>query len=345
MSKELHYTAKDFERYHNGGMTAAEMHQLEKAALNDPMLADALEGYRFSKAPVTEMATLQSRLQERIQSASKKNRTVWLQPWMRIAALAVLIAGAGWLVVQTFSTHENNLSTSAPSMNREERGAESMADSTVTALDQLPLTHSTDSYTRDLASQNIETQSRSMQPPQAVTTAPVTTMQDAATEKPLPLNRSKEGEQAKASPQNEIATLRSAAPPAVLHQQSDSIENKQDAMRNEARLGEVVVVRGYGTTRAKARMDTDSLGQPQIGWPAFEEYIAKNRKPVLPLAKKGVLESSVALSFTIDPQGNPVNIVVTQSIDKQMDEEAIRLLKEGPRWKGRAGSVKILFPN
>ena len=44
MSNGYNYTAKDFERYHNGGMTAAEMHQLEKAALNDPMLADALDG-------------------------------------------------------------------------------------------------------------------------------------------------------------------------------------------------------------------------------------------------------------------------------------------------------------
>ena len=39
------FTAGDFERYHNGSMSPLEMHQLEKAAMEDPFLADALEGY------------------------------------------------------------------------------------------------------------------------------------------------------------------------------------------------------------------------------------------------------------------------------------------------------------
>ncbi|RYZ52302.1 MAG: hypothetical protein EOO14_16925, partial [Chitinophagaceae bacterium] len=162
MSNGYNYTAKDFERYHNGGMTAAEMHQLEKAALNDPMLADALEGYRFAKAPVAEIGTLQNRLQQRIDSDKKKDRVVWMQPWLRIAALAVLIAGAGWLVVNTFSTSENNLATSTPFLNKEERAAP-MADSTVTVLQQPPAAFSIDSNGQDLALQKTEVQKRTLQ--------------------------------------------------------------------------------------------------------------------------------------------------------------------------------------
>jgi|GEM_PF-2043385 len=39
------YTRTDIENYLQGNMTAAEMHAIEKAALKDPFLADAMEGY------------------------------------------------------------------------------------------------------------------------------------------------------------------------------------------------------------------------------------------------------------------------------------------------------------
>ena len=39
------FTASDIEKYHKGLLSAQEKHALEKAALDDPFLADALEGY------------------------------------------------------------------------------------------------------------------------------------------------------------------------------------------------------------------------------------------------------------------------------------------------------------
>src|SRR5258706_15716690 len=39
------YTAEDIHRYFSGKMTTTQMHAMEKAALNDPLLTDAMEGY------------------------------------------------------------------------------------------------------------------------------------------------------------------------------------------------------------------------------------------------------------------------------------------------------------
>jgi hypothetical protein len=39
-----HYTAADLQRYVQGKLSAREMHAMEKAALDDPFLADAMEG-------------------------------------------------------------------------------------------------------------------------------------------------------------------------------------------------------------------------------------------------------------------------------------------------------------
>ena len=63
------FTAGDFERYHNGSMSPLEMHQLEKAAMEDPFLADALEGYAFTQTPGEDRAWLQSQLQAKTEGA------------------------------------------------------------------------------------------------------------------------------------------------------------------------------------------------------------------------------------------------------------------------------------
>lgn len=44
-AEHIYYTLQDIERYLNGSMTPQEMHELEKAALTDPLLADAIDGY------------------------------------------------------------------------------------------------------------------------------------------------------------------------------------------------------------------------------------------------------------------------------------------------------------
>jgi hypothetical protein len=59
------YTAQDIERYYSGQMPAEEMHALEKAALEDPFLADALDGYKFTPTPAADIAGLKQALAER----------------------------------------------------------------------------------------------------------------------------------------------------------------------------------------------------------------------------------------------------------------------------------------
>ena len=59
------YTPADFERYHAGTMPVNEMHELEKAALEDPFLADALEGYAYTTSIENDIADLKERLNKK----------------------------------------------------------------------------------------------------------------------------------------------------------------------------------------------------------------------------------------------------------------------------------------
>lgn len=101
------FSAADIEKYHRGQLSAVEMHALEKAALDDPFLADALEGFATPGVAVAaDLAALSNRLADRIQAT---NKVIELPKarlsvrWLRAAAMIVLVAGAGFLVYRLAS--------------------------------------------------------------------------------------------------------------------------------------------------------------------------------------------------------------------------------------------------
>ncbi len=109
------FTAKDIEMYHNGQLTPAEMHAMEKAALDDPMLADALEGFSLIESTAIEpgMHDLQERLTQRISQNEKRKTPVILfykKNWFRVAAMFVLFAGLGFMIYQfSFNQKEKDI--------------------------------------------------------------------------------------------------------------------------------------------------------------------------------------------------------------------------------------------
>src|SRR5216684_117862 len=71
------YSSSDIEKYLSGELSDPEMHALERAALDDPFLADALEGMAVHRSlpghPVFEqdVAGLHKRLEERVSAGEK----------------------------------------------------------------------------------------------------------------------------------------------------------------------------------------------------------------------------------------------------------------------------------
>ena len=88
------------------------------------------------------------------------------------------------------------------------------------------------------------------------------------------------------------------------------------------------------------RKDTAELEEPEVGWGYYNTYVENNLKIPDNIRKKGTL-NNVELSFDVDKTGQPVNIKVTKSSKcKECDDEAIRLLKEGPKWKKKGKRSK-----
>ncbi len=108
------FTVTDIERYQKGLMTARERHALEKAALDDPFLADAIEGYGHATINANEdLAELRKRLDNRtgktaINPGLRVSKSSF--GWWKVAAMIIVVIGAGLLVYQfAFNTKSTQL--------------------------------------------------------------------------------------------------------------------------------------------------------------------------------------------------------------------------------------------
>ena len=78
-------------------------------------------------------------------------------------------------------------------------------------------------------------------------------------------------------------------------------------------------------------------------------FIQENMRYPKSAAKKSI-EGRVICQFTIKKDGSIDNIVVLKSIHKSLDEEAIRLIKNMPKWKpgknykGEVQDCKYMIP-
>jgi TonB family protein len=76
----------------------------------------------------------------------------------------------------------------------------------------------------------------------------------------------------------------------------------------------------------------------------FYEYM-KNEIKYPEVAKNNKIQGKVFLSFTVEKNGKLTNVVITRSLSKETDAEAIRVIKNSPSWepgllKGKPVRVK-----
>lgn len=91
------------QQYLEGKLDPDMAHQLERQALDDPFLWEALEGYSVYRDPAADLSILQRQLHERIVH-SQENKKVFDLTWQRLsvaAAAAVMFVSAGilfWMI-------------------------------------------------------------------------------------------------------------------------------------------------------------------------------------------------------------------------------------------------------
>jgi outer membrane biosynthesis protein TonB len=107
-------------KYHNGELNAAAMHKLEREALDDPFLMDALEGYEAAgKDQQANLNELSERLEQRI--SVKKGRIIPWKAWSIAASIIVVLTIGGlWLKKTPPAQKVANIALSAPDKTKVE---------------------------------------------------------------------------------------------------------------------------------------------------------------------------------------------------------------------------------
>ena len=83
---------------------------------------------------------------------------------------------------------------------------------------------------------------------------------------------------------------------------------------------------------------TEMESEPADGWKNYGTYIVNNlREADLNLKKQSTEKKEVEVSFDVNPDGSLANLKVERSSCTTCNNEAIRIIKEGPKWKSKTG--------
>jgi TonB family protein len=362
----------DIERYLRGEMTAREMHALEKEALGDPFLSDALEGAQNSQADhfLFDLRELQSSVANR--SGKRRPKMISMWNWsIGIAAGLLLVAVSGIYLIGNLSDKQKALSENIENIDASVLGNTGSYDTIEIVMPRVrpaiasvsepariervttgtvrhqaeieveanltdPATIQIEREAEESASRTTSTTALSLNP--RVISGTVTSTEDGSV---LPgvnvvVKGTNIGTITDAEGKYEI-TLNQ--PDQKLEFSFIGVKSIEAEIRNKSHvnvaltpdyesLSEVVVT---GKEIKHDEKKIFNLAAPEGGKDAYTKYL--QQKLVYPeQALKNEVEGRVTIQFTVDNNGNLSNFKVINSLGYGCDDEAIRLIREGPAW-------------
>lgn len=360
------FTATDIERYHTGKMTSIERHAIEKAALEDPFLADAIEGYVYTSTPAADLEKIRKRLAGEEEEKARVIPFFRSNKFMRAAAVILVLAGAGFLITRfAFQPQQDiALTDTRPTVETSPKVVDS---SSLVAAPTITIKEKEEEILMDQANSKPSTYSRQPQ-------VQMNENRTEIAERNLPPvvameqrndDRKDDRNAASAKLSRNMVAAKEAAPVMEAQVSKDSISGLLQRGYTNARVvrGDSItnvtivlqespnnyteeVVLNRNTNRIVPRPNIIiEEPEPLLGWDHYNSYVIDNFKDPRELKTKPA-EGEVELSFDVNSMGEPINIKVEKSLCSTCDAEAIRLLKDGPKWKKSQKKnvrVSILF--
>ena len=300
------------QQYLEGKLDAQAAYELEKQALDDPFLWDALEGYSVYRDPVEDLSILQRQLHERIVHL-QENKKVFDLTWQRLsiaAAAAVMFISAGilfWMNSQKIP---------------EQLASQSQKPVEVNILEQ-------DSIKPVIQSKE----------------APVIA---SLTKKRSNVNQATVSEYKRVNPVDNGPSVSSFKTEGTIVAKLESAGRaRTKAAPSASGVQQAKTARPGDSEGSLDDMVVRSENAPKSGWPTYREYLDLNTAK---FQADPHLKGSVLLSFHVGTDGKPINIKVVESLSEAYDQEAIRILRNGSDWTpahdrgGYENRIKVNFP-
>jgi outer membrane biosynthesis protein TonB len=370
-NNKKNYGLAEIERYYSGKMPPHEMHDMEKAALEDSFLADAMEGFLHTSTPGADVADLKNKLRERQQNGRvvpmiKKKSYSQL---FRVAALLLLMMGAGWLIYKiSFNKKSTDISYSPETYNTESSADTTQFKEDHPPIEQQPLTRKT--LEKNVNTGRAQNNITKTQSPIKETNKQIGTVdkfendteilkEDNATSQSVAIAHDQQALPIKQKNTQDSVQLYQRSIPMMAERQDSNLivigygkKSKLDIRSNgnqviitikEAQDGinEVVLQKSRkDSLQKKGPSIVVEEAEPEESWSKFGEYISDHLPEDL---QTDSLKGTVKVSFEINSSGEPVNLQVEKSLCEKCDAEALRLLKEGPKWKRKTKRGKVSF--
>lgn len=344
----------DIQRYLQHKMTQQEMHIFEKALMNDPFLADALEGYSSGNAAVagTHLSDIESQLNGRKEEVKVVAMPVQKTVWWKVAAVVLAVTTGGILTYSllTKNTEKNVAQQMTPAEAKEMASRTDSIEPAEKPLAQVEV----------LPKKELLKNKRNISPViHQPKLSPGATMQSeelkAGTATSLTMEKNEGSSafmdrntdvastievRANSDTQKQIIEARRSASPALA---DDQFKDKSVDTNNKT-LGSEAVVPELRSKKAKwvkrLREKTANGAEPRGGWENFEQYL-NEQIDSLREGNTDTLYKNIELEFSIDEQGRPANIKVLQKPDNLTTARTVEILINGPEWKSKRKGKKV----
>lgn len=360
------------EAYLKGTLDAKSMHRIEKAALEDPFIAEALEGLSHSAAYAQNLSLLQKQLHDRVaeQKVVKKANVI---TWQRLsiaatAAVVFISVGIMFLMRESNTTNQKiagntkkavelSVSPSEPdsvpvplelsSSEQQIAAAKVVAvapakkavvpekveqEIALAVSDITPSEALAKNAVKPRASEEIilgTLKEKTEQAEQSATVATVLQSRVSDINIPMPAARGKF-----VSPKDGTTPVQDPVEKPVLGNRPETLAYVQNtkaspshsltaALRENSNTLNEIVVSGYNTVKP-----AKSAPVPSVDHAAYAKYLTSNNK----WFNTGAAGEFVELGFEVSKSGKPEEIKVLKGLAQKYNEEAIRLLTEGPKW-------------
>lgn len=299
-------------RYIQGFRKGKEANRLEREAMNDPFLNEAMEGYDLVPGNHSEKI---ADLQRKVASHHSGKKINYLLISGVAAGLLICISLGGYFL---FKPGPVDLYSNKVEINKEQ------------AIEEAPAILSESERTREvMEDEKIIKETSQYQ------SAPVIVQDEEMMSSSVDVQM--EISEEKAEPEKFAVQADQVAEDVkeVVKDQKEvqASDITVQAIRQERAAESVSAAYMRIDQKALAKTSSVVLLQPEAGMEEYKKYLKKNMVYPADTTNCGNMKGkAVDLQFKIDNKGRPYDIVVVKSICPAADKEAIRLLKEGGKW-------------
>ncbi|MBV8254484.1 MAG: energy transducer TonB [Chitinophaga sp.] len=341
-------------QYLAGELDDKAMHALERQALADPFLAEALQGFESAMPDQSaNMDDLHTRLATRVAPAKDKIRPLYYRIAAAAAILLLLCTGGWFLLKQPVAHTDHPQVAGIPTIPDSSVSEKATADQTnppaapISKEPEKPLIAAASPEKTKKATAKKQVVASEISADKVMDSAePVTAFAAPVAKENVPPPA---GYSIASAPASEVMQKKAKVVVAA-----DTVEAQHFVQGNVARaelgangsaLNEVVVVRRgaiNSTSDDDVDVSADNAGpEPVAGYPSFIKYLNDKRMVTDTLMAGNV----VRVAFTVLPYGGLDSFRIVKGKNIAANEAAINIIKSGPAWKpaknGQPQEVKV----